>query len=233
MTTFNPHFLVISLGNSGQYYETLHSAGHFALKSLQKAIAGRGYSELSQPPFVPQRRNRKACQASSGSKYTLLQSPTLMNVSGPWVAGAWAEALKQNGLKPKELSMVIVHDELEQAFGAVKTRGWGMSHRGHNGIKSLQAVMNKNNWPGARWSRISIGIDRPVSRGHQDVANYVLSPLSGRRKDIIDSQVGSKVLACLEELELDWKSEFFMEESRLAIRLSGQSPLRPPPVVRE
>ncbi|EMR67451.1 hypothetical protein MGN70_002579 [Eutypa lata] len=214
MAQFNPHFLVISLGNTGRYFETLHSAGHFALLSLQKAIVC-GPSPESQPPFAPQQLGKQKCKGSSGNKYTLLQSPTLMNVSGRFVANAWADALKSNKelQQPRDMCLVVVHDDLEEDFGAVGVRKWKASHRGHNGIKSINSALNMNSFPGARWSRIWVGIDRPESRREDVVSNYVLSRLSAHQKGIIDSQVGLKVLACLEQLEMNWRSDFEAQKS--------------------
>ena len=217
MSKFNPHFLVISLGNPGNYYETLHSTGHFALQALQKAITTQ---VGPQPPFTLDKRHSKVCLGSKGTKYTLLQSPSFMNVSGRFVANSWNKTIKQYQRGIESVSeedaepgsrldhcLVIVHDELEAEFGAVKTRKWIASHRGHNGLKSVGNLLKLRKNPSARWARIAVGIDRPFSRNSDEVAKYVLSPLSQEQKEIIDTEVGSKVLACLDELEEEWRWE--------------------------
>ncbi|RYP40913.1 hypothetical protein DL767_001394 [Monosporascus sp. MG133] len=211
MGKFNPHFLVISLGNPGRYYETMHSAGHLALLSLQKAIKNgadaSGASSPGQPDFSPYKRWKKTCQASTGPKYTLLQSPTLMNVSGDFVRWAWNETLKGHGVPPSDLGLVVLHDELETRFGVVRTRQWGTSHRGHNGIKSIYQKLQIKDYPGARWARISVGIDRPESRDPADVADYVLSRLTDQQKEAMDTEVGSRVLESLNQLEALWRQQ--------------------------
>ncbi|KAI1138449.1 peptidyl-tRNA hydrolase [Hypoxylon sp. FL0543] len=191
----NPRFLIVSLGNQAPYYDCLHSAGHFALASLQKLLSP------SQPPFAPERHGGRSCLTSAGSTYTMLQSPTQMNVSGPWLARAWKEALQNYALKPSELSLVLVHDDLEEALGRVRMRNWTASHRGHNGVKSVNGSLRPAEFPGSRWSRISIGIGRPEERDHISVSDYVLKKMTRHQRDVIDNQVGPRVLDYLHELQ--------------------------------
>ncbi|KAI1463381.1 peptidyl-tRNA hydrolase [Daldinia caldariorum] len=200
---FNPHFLLISLGNQAPYYECLHSTGHFALAALQKFLSS------SQPPFKSERYGGKSCLASTDPGYlTMVQSPTQMNVSGPWVAKTWKEMLQTHQLEPSQLSLVLVHDDLESQFGHVKVRPWYSSHRGHNGVKSVNASIKPPSSPGTWWSRISIGIGRPEARDHTSVADYVLKNLTRYQKDIIDTEVGSNVFHCLQGIEEIWGQEF-------------------------
>ncbi|KAK7750248.1 hypothetical protein SLS62_007878 [Diatrype stigma] len=219
MTKFDPHVVVVSLGNRGKYYKTLHSAGHFALQSLRKAIiansaaAGVEDPEQVQTEWDKSDREgfRKKYAASYGDKYTLLQTPMPMNVSGAFVRTHWLRILDERSLRPHEMGLVVVHDDLEEDFGAVRVRNWTSSHRGHNGVKHVNGHLTYKEFPGALWSRISVGIDRPASREDKDVADYVLSPLSDHQMEIIDTQVGSKVLACLQEIEMEWKQAYEKE----------------------
>ncbi|KAI0835812.1 peptidyl-tRNA hydrolase [Hypoxylon sp. FL0890] len=199
---FNPRFLIVSLGNQAPYYECLHSAGHFALASLQKLLGP------AQPSFTPERYGGKTCLASAGLTYTMLQSPTQMNVSGPWLAKTWRETLNNHQLKPSELSLVLVHDDLEEDLGRVRIRKWKASHRGHNGVKSVNASLKPTDFPGARWSRISIGIDRPEARDQMSVSDYVLKKMTRYQRDIIDKQVGPSVLQRLRELQEEWEEDY-------------------------
>ncbi|RSM10089.1 hypothetical protein CEP52_003728 [Fusarium oligoseptatum] len=127
---FSPRFLVVSLGNPLPKYESLHSAGHFALNGLAKV--------LRYPSFREVTFGKQPCLVSQGPKYTLVQSPTLMNISGSFVARAWQDMVKQHD--PSSLSLVIVHDELEKDLGIVRLTAWDRSHKGHNGIKKCQRV---------------------------------------------------------------------------------------------
>ncbi|PKS11088.1 hypothetical protein jhhlp_002849 [Lomentospora prolificans] len=192
-------FFLVSLGNQAPYYDTFHSAGHHALHALQKILGP------TQPSFTSARIGKKASLASLGTKYMMVQSPTFMNTSGPWVSAAWKQALEDHD--PQSLALVLVHDELEESLGVVKIRQWKKSHRGHNGIKSVNASLKPADYPDSLWSRIGIGIGRPEGRDSGSVSDYVLRPMSRYQKSIIEAKGAEGVMRCLEELERDWKAQ--------------------------
>ncbi|KAI0205333.1 peptidyl-tRNA hydrolase [Astrocystis sublimbata] len=195
-------YLVVSLGNQAPYYDCLHSAGHFALASAQKALAP------SQPRFTSQRYGKRSCLVSAAEPYIFVQSPTQMNVSGPWISTAWRDALSQHSLQPSELALVLVHDELEAAFCTVRTRKWDASHRGQRGVKSAQMSLNPLQKPlrvGQHWARISVGIGRPAGRTPEEVSAHVLRTVKSHEKEMIDAKVGSLILRCLFELRGEWE----------------------------
>lgn len=194
---FNPRFLVVSLGNPLPKFESLHSAGHFALNGLAKA--------LQQPPFREMKIGKQTCLVSQGPKYTLVQSPTLMNISGPFVAKAWQEMLKQHDAS--SLSLVIVHDELEKAFGDVKLTPWDRSHRGHNGLKSVKKSISQNRYPESPFARIAIGIGRPAERDAATVSKYVLEQISLEQRTVLEEVAPMDVAKRLVELEEEWRTE--------------------------
>ncbi|OAQ66265.1 mitochondrial peptidyl-tRNA hydrolase [Pochonia chlamydosporia 170] len=194
---FNPRFLVISLGNPLPKYPSLHSAGHFSLNGLVKA--------LKQPGFREMKIGKQTCLVSQGPKYTLVQSPTLMNVSGPFVAKAWQEMVKQHDAS--STSLVIIHDELERAFGDVRLTPWDRSHRGHNGLKSVKKSISQNKFPESPFARIAIGIGRPEERDAATVSKYVLDPISVNQRRVLEEVVPLDVAKRLVELEDEWKEE--------------------------
>jgi PTH1 family peptidyl-tRNA hydrolase len=191
--------LVVSLGNPGEYRDTFHSVGHLVLESLQRNFP----SEL--PTFASERHGKKAVLTSDGLKYTLLQSPTLMNVSGPWLAKAYKEYLTDKRLSPAEVGLVLVHDDLEEELGVVKTRDWNRSHRGHNGVKSVLASLRKD--PESKWARVSVGIGRPAGRDRSTVSDFVLSKIPRHAKGIIDKEASQGLYEALAKLEREWESE--------------------------
>lgn len=191
--------LVVSLGNPGEYRDTFHSVGHLALESLQRKFPSE------QPTFASGRYGKKAVLASAGQKYTLLQSPTLMNVSGPWLAKAYKEYLTDNGLTPAELGLVLVHDDLEEELGVVKIRQWTRSHRGHNGVKSVLASLRPD--PLAKCARISVGIGRPLERDRSTVSDFVLSKIPRHAKGVLDEKASRGLYDALVELEKKWEVE--------------------------
>ncbi|KAM3456372.1 hypothetical protein NHJ6243_008183 [Beauveria neobassiana] len=197
MSKFNPKFLIISLGNPLPEYSSLHSAGHFALRGLAKT--------LRQSSIQSGKLGKLSCLVSQGPKYTLVQSPTLMNISGPFVAKAWQEMLKQHDAA--SLSLVVLHDELEKALGEAALVAWDRSPRGHNGIKSVKKAVSEARYPQSPLVRIAVGIDRPLARDPESVANYVLEPISAAKQRVLEEQVPWEVKTALEQLEVEWKSQ--------------------------
>lgn len=202
---FNPRFLVISLGNPAPHTKTLHSAGHLALQAVQQQL----HRESGQPSFSSERIAKKATKASAGDKYTLLQCPTYMNLSGPWVAKAWKEMLvthqEQDPSRP--LGLVVVNDDLEEDLGVIKVQSWDRSHRGHNGMRSIKSVMNAEHYKASKWGRISVGIGRPEARDAATVSNFVLKPWSKHQEHVLWENSGPGVLASLIEIEEAWRVE--------------------------
>lgn len=197
---FNPRFLVVSLGNPLPKYASLHSAGHFALNGLAPA--------LRHPNFTETRFGKYTAPVSRGPKYTLVQSPTLMNVSGPFVARAWQEAVKeQPGGDASSLSLVLLHDELERDFGVVRLTAWDRSHKGHNGIRSVKAHINQDKFPQSPLVRIALGIGRPEERDAETVSKYVLGQTSPDRRRVLEEEVPGMVMRCLAQLEEEWRAE--------------------------
>ncbi|KAK3326104.1 peptidyl-tRNA hydrolase [Apodospora peruviana] len=190
--------LVISLGNPGQLRDTFHSVGHLALSSVQKALAAS-----EQPTFTAERRGKKSTLTSDGPKYTLLQSPTLMNVSGKWVAQAYKEYLADQNLSPAEVGLVLVHDELEADLGVVKVRDWNASHRGHNGVKDVLVRMRADET--TNWARVSVGIGRPAERDRTTVSDFVLSKMSVHTKSTIEQKASRGLYDALVQLENKWE----------------------------
>ncbi len=197
MSKFNPRFLIVSLGNPLPEYSSLHSAGHFALQGLPKV--------LRQPSLQSSKIGKLSCLVSHGSKYTLIQSPTFMNVSGPFVVSAWKEMLKQHDAA--SLSLVVLHDELEKTLGQAALVAWDRSPRGHNGIKSVKKALREDKYPQSPLVRIAVGIDRPQARDPDTVARYVLDPISAAKQRVLEQEVPWEVKTLLEELETDWRGQ--------------------------
>lgn len=197
---FNPRFLIVSLGNPLPKYASLHSAGHFVLNGLAPA--------LRYPDFTETKFGKHTALVSRGPKYTLVKSPTLMNVSGPFVARAWQDAVRdQPGGDASSLGLVILHDELERDFGVVRLTAWDRSHKGHNGIRDVKAHLNENKFPQSPFVRIALGIGRPEERDAETVSNYVLGPISPEKRRVLEEDVPGMVVKCLAQLEEEWKRE--------------------------
>lgn len=110
----------------------------------------------------------------------------MMNVSGAGVAAAWRQFQKESRGEPTRL--VVVHDELELGLGQVKVKSGTASAKGHNGLKSINGLLNGNDY-----TRIGVGIGRPESREPDTVAAYVLRKMSGVEKSKIEGSAGKVV----------------------------------------
>ena len=97
-----------------------------------------------------------------GPRVAVLLPQTYMNDAGR-SAGPARGALQV----PLE-RVLVVHDEIDLPFGAVRPRlGGGLA--GHNGLKSLKRELG-----GAEFGRVRVGVDRPDSTDPDIVAAYVL-----------------------------------------------------------
>ena len=73
--------------------------------------------------------------------------------------------------------MVVVHDELDLPFAALRVKCGG-GDNGHNGLKSLRRSLGSG-----EFYRVRVGIGRPP--GRQDPADWVLREFSGtERKEL-------------------------------------------------
>ena len=127
-----------------------------------------------------------------------------MNISGPAVAAAWKNFLQSLSGEDERRNarLVVLHDELEAAWGVVKVRASGKSAKGHNGVKScVGALSGFGGAGGARFWRIGVGIGRPESRERGDVSAYVLRKMSVWEREKVAGAAG-EVLGILEGLRL-------------------------------
>jgi peptidyl-tRNA hydrolase, PTH1 family len=166
--------LVVGLGNPGsEYANTPHNLGFLVADRLAEAHSVRV--------------TRKECMALvgegsiAGCEVMLAKPMTYMNASGPSVKGL----LVKLDLKPADL--LLIYDELDLPFGAVRVRPRG-SDAGHNGVSSVIQSVGTELFP-----RIRMGIHpgHPV----RDGAGYVLRPFKRSLQEEVDELVGHTVLA--------------------------------------
>jgi len=108
-----------------------------------------------------------------GADRVVLAKPrSYMNESGGPVC-----ALRDFFKSPPD-RMVVVHDELDLPFGALRVKSGG-GDNGHNGLKSLRRSMGTG-----EFYRVRVGIGRPP--GRQDPADWVLRDFSGTERKELD-----------------------------------------------
>lgn len=152
--------LVVGLGNPGLEYQwTPHNAGFLAVDRIADAagitITNRRCRALTAKVQV------------AGREVVLAKPETWMNLSGESVA-----ALVQEFQIDPERELVVLYDELALPLGSVRVRPGGSSG-GHNGAKSINALLGTE-----RWARVRIGVgpDGEIGRGRRG-AEYLLQPM--------------------------------------------------------
>ncbi|MET8777720.1 aminoacyl-tRNA hydrolase [Nocardia sp. NPDC050713] len=157
--------LVIGLGNPGPEYErTRHNVGFLVADVLAERVGGRF--------AVHKKSGADLLQARLDGRQVLIAKPrSYMNLSGRPVAAL----ARFFSVPPTEV--IVVHDELDLPFGAVKLKRGG-GEGGHNGLRSISSALTTKDYV-----RTRIGIGRPP--GRQDPADFVLKPFSApERKEV-------------------------------------------------
>lgn len=153
-------FLIVGLGNIGaEYANTRHNIGfkildHFAKKesiSFQTAKLG----DVAEFKI-------------KGRTLVLLKPNTYMNLSGKAVK-YWME--KENIEKE---NILVITDDLNLSFGTIRIKTKG-SDGGHNGLKSIQSLLNTTEYP-----RFRFGISDQFKKGQQ--VDYVLGEWNEEEK---------------------------------------------------
>jgi peptidyl-tRNA hydrolase, PTH1 family len=157
-------WLVAGLGNPGpEYSGNRHNAGQMVVDLLAERIGARFKAHRT--------RNEVADGRLAGVPVTLARPRTYMNLSGGPVA-----ALAAFYKVPPE-RIVVVHDELDIPFGAIRLKRGG-GDNGHNGLRSVTQALGTNEYNRARF-----GIGRPP--GRMDAATFVLRDFSAtERKEL-------------------------------------------------
>jgi len=157
-------WIIVGLGNPGpEYAGTRHNAGAMVLALLAERIGARFKAHRT--------RNDIAEGRLAAQPVTLARPHSYMNLSGGPVS-ALAGFYK---LPPERL--LVIHDELDVAFGAVRLK-FGGGDNGHNGLRSITQSLGTRDYYRARF-----GIGRPP--GRMDAAAFVLKDFSAtERKEL-------------------------------------------------
>ncbi|MDJ0427600.1 aminoacyl-tRNA hydrolase [Rhodococcus fascians] len=165
VSTENGPALIVGLGNPGpQYDKTRHNVGFM----VADALAGRVGSSFSSH----KKSNSDIVQARLEGRSVVVAKPrTFMNLSGQPVA-ALARFFSVD-----PANIVVVHDELDIDFGALRLK-LGGGEGGHNGLRSISQHLGTKDY-----LRVRVGVGRPP--GRMDPASFVLKPFSTpERKDL-------------------------------------------------
>ncbi len=157
-------WLVVGLGNPGPTYAGhRHNVGFMVLDLLAERVGGRFKAHKGRADLVEGR--------VAGQPALLAKPKSYMNESGGPVA-----SLRGFFKVPVE-QIVVVHDELDIPYGAVRLKRGG-GDNGHNGLRSLTSSLGSRDY-----LRVRFGIGRPP--GRQDPADFVLRDFSTvERRDL-------------------------------------------------
>lgn len=182
--------LIVGLGNPGTQYEaTRHNVGFMAVDDL-----------LRRHSHSPIRKSAFHGDLFRVGDLLLLKPTTFMNLSGKSVAAV------KNFYKIEQEKIIVIHDELDLPFGALRYKRGG-GHGGHNGLKSLDSLI------GADYLRVRIGIGRPVEKSM--VTSYVLHPFDEEQGEKIPGLVekGASAALALTKNPLETVSARFSQKS--------------------
>jgi len=150
-----PGYLVVGLGNPGaQYAYTRHNMGFLVVDRLAARAGVRGWAEAALAHVAE--------AGVEGRPVVLAKPRTYMNRSGMSVL----RLVERYGVPLERL--VVVHDDLDLAFGVLRIRTRG-GHGGHNGLRSILQHLGSGDFV-----RVKVGIGRPAGKG--EVVDYVLGP---------------------------------------------------------
>jgi peptidyl-tRNA hydrolase, PTH1 family len=157
-------YLIVGLGNPGPSYAgTRHNAGFLVADLLAERMGGRFKAHKGRCDVVEGRL--------AGAPVVLAKPKAYMNISGGPVVSI-ARFFKV----PVE-RIVVVHDELDLPFGALRLKRGG-GDGGHNGLRSTTAALGSK-----EYLRVRFGIGRPP--GRQDPADFVLREFTpAERKEL-------------------------------------------------
>jgi PTH1 family peptidyl-tRNA hydrolase len=163
-TSLNKTLLIVGLGNPGdEYVGTRHNVGFECVDTFARAM------ELGTWIEKKDMKVRMAEGRVGDSKVVALKPTTFMNLSGEAVQ-AIAHFYK---ISPEHI--VVVHDELDVAFGQIRTRVGGSS-AGHNGIKSVTKMLGTENY-----GRVRVGIGPKIPE-QIDSADFVLQKFNKKEQ---------------------------------------------------
>ena len=150
--------LVVGLGNPGaKYAHNRHNVGFMVVERLAERLKAPALREKFSGVFT----------RIPSPDIVLLKPLTYMNLSGESVQAA------MKFFKVSLSDVVVIHDELDLAYGDVRLKVGGGT-AGHNGLKSMLQHCG-----GDGFARLRVGIGRPRSeKGADAVVSHVLGDFS-------------------------------------------------------
>lgn len=164
-------YLIVGLGNIGtEYVNTRHNIGFKVLNALAK---------IENLNFETLKLGDVAEYNIKGRKLILLKPNTYMNLSGKAVLFY----LQKENI-PLE-NLLIITDDLNLSFGTIRIKAKG-SDGGHNGLKSIQQLLNTN-----EYARFRFGISDAFKKGQQ--VDYVLGDWTDEENKALEERLQKSI----------------------------------------
>jgi PTH1 family peptidyl-tRNA hydrolase len=153
-------WIVLGLGNpDDEYGNTRHNAGAMVVARLAERAGTRLKRSSRNRAQVAEIRD-------GGARVVLARPSSYVNESGG------PASLLARWYKTPVERIIVVHDEIDLAFGKLQVRRDGGT-AGHNGLKDVAKALGSPDF-----LRVRIGVGRPP--GRKDPADYVLEPIGKR-----------------------------------------------------
>lgn len=157
-------YLIIGLGNPGKRYEvTRHNIGFMALDrlaaQLEIALKQKSFNALWGKGTI------------AGTSVLLAEPQTFMNLSGTAVRQL------QSFFKTDISNLIVIHDDLDLPFGAVRLKAGGGT-AGHKGLASIESDLGTS-----EFMRVRLGIGKPVDKSR--IEGYVLEPFRKEEQNVL------------------------------------------------
>jgi PTH1 family peptidyl-tRNA hydrolase len=162
-------WLIAGLGNPGpQYAGNRHNIGFLCCDEIAARTGGRFKRDRS--------RSVAFTAVLDGVPVAVAKPMTFMNLAGGPVAAL------SRFLKIPAGRLVVMHDELDLPFGAVRLK-LGGGDNGHNGLRSITSALGTRDY-----YRIRVGIGRPP--GRMDPADFVLHDFAKAEREALPEITG-------------------------------------------
>ncbi len=177
-------YMIIGLGNPDKKYaRNRHNSGALAVDFICEHLD-------KNCTFKDEHKSLVFKSEIAGEKIIFAKPVTFMNLSGSAVLSL------ANFYKVPLEKIIVIHDEIDFPFGAVKTKISGGA-AGHNGLRDIDAKMGKD------YRRIRIGVDHPRNipgMENMSVSDYVLSNFSNDELSALKTEIFPKVLDIVKEI---------------------------------
>ncbi len=188
--------LIVGLGNPGDEYENnRHNIGFVVLKELCQKIHANNF------------KKKRSYFVADKNDFLFLLPRTYMNLSGI----AIRKAVKKYKIALNNLLVVL--DDINLPLGKIRIRENGSSG-GHNGLKSIIAELNSQEFPRVR---MGVGAKNQQENFSSDIPlrDFVLSDFTENEKKILENAISQAVDLISHFLFQDYKkmSDMFSQMS--------------------